>query len=155
MTVSSCFQTWETKWCEAWKICIWCVSVCWFIRHLGMCSVTFCVNWINQLVATISCRDDEFSPLKNSDTAEKDTPTTARQSLFKLHKKYLEHAGAVIKDGDDGVVEISPLCSYAGEGLEQFNGKTISYPFTLNKEMSTNGCWSQNNDYRMICFKFY
>ena len=79
--------------------------------------------------------DDEFSPLKNSDSAEKDNPTTARQSVFKLHKKYLEHAGAVINDdAGDGVVEISPLCSYAGEGLEQFSSKTISCPFTLNKE---------------------
>ena len=85
-------------------------------------------------------RDDEFSPLKNGDSAEKDTPTTARQSLFKLHKKYLEHAGAVIHDGDDDIVEISPLCSYAGEGLEQFSGKTIAYPFSLNKDASTNGC---------------
>ena len=37
------------------------------------------------------------------------------------------------------VVEISPLVSFTGEGLEQFRGKTVTYPFTLSEEKHTNG----------------
>ena len=79
-------------------------------------------------------REDEFSPLKNADTAAKDTPTTARQAVFDLHEKYLEDAGAVIDNAGDTehIIEISPLISYAGEGLEGLKGKTVKTPFVLN-----------------------
>ncbi|XP_076347129.1 UDP-N-acetylhexosamine pyrophosphorylase-like isoform X1 [Tachypleus tridentatus] len=43
-------------------------------------------------------RKNEFSPLKNSDGAEKDTPTTAREDLFDLHRRYLENAGGKIAE---------------------------------------------------------
>ena len=41
----------------------------------------------------------------------------------------------------EGVVEISPLVSYTGEGLEEFSGKTLSYPFSLSEEGQVNGVW--------------
>ena len=59
-------------------------------------------------------REEEFSPLKNADkVGVSDTPTTAREALLKLHKKYVEDAGGEVS----GQVEISPLLSYAGENL--------------------------------------
>ncbi|KAK4336826.1 hypothetical protein RND71_043947 [Anisodus tanguticus] len=42
-------------------------------------------------------RDEEFSPLKNHDSESKDTPTTARTSVFNLHKKYIEKSGGTCK----------------------------------------------------------
>jgi len=80
-------------------------------------------------------REEDFSPLKNSDTEAKDTPTTCRNDLYKLHAKYLKKAGIDVcsnkedennntfednnnnKIGKILQVEISPLASYAGEGL--------------------------------------
>ncbi|XP_053622725.1 UDP-N-acetylhexosamine pyrophosphorylase-like protein 1 [Plodia interpunctella] len=60
-------------------------------------------------------RDVEFSPVKNSDAAKKDCPTTARVDLLNLHRKYIRQAGGHIGDNID--VEISPLLSYGGENL--------------------------------------
>lgn len=115
-------------------------------------------------------REDEFSPLKNADGAEKDTPTTARHSLYNLHQRYILQAGGTFIDedgcalplipssenengyhnGTNGhdkscesqksclkyecpvICEISPLISYAGEGLEHLvSGKKFASPFLL------------------------
>jgi len=99
-------------------------------------------------------REDEFSPLKNADGAEKDTPKTARNALYSLHQRYILAAGGrfVDKAGnpiplipstlnnnaieletnnnevqksctrykEPVIVEISPLLSYSGEGLETY-----------------------------------
>lgn len=86
-------------------------------------------------------RDVEFSALKNADSVKKDCPSTAREDLIRLHRKYIREAGGIINDDID--VEISPLLSYGGENIQDLvNGEvfTIS-PFHLKsmEEAATNG----------------
>ncbi|KAF9074879.1 UDP-N-acetylglucosamine diphosphorylase [Rhodocollybia butyracea] len=69
-------------------------------------------------------RNQEFSPLKNAPGTGSDDPGTSRRDLLAQHKHYLETAGASVKDSVE--IEISPLVSYAGEGLESVKGKTYS-----------------------------
>lgn len=101
-------------------------------------------------------REEEFSPLKNADGAAKDTPTTCRNDLCALHRRYALAAGAVFvhadgtpypdiqrrqndtangqstHDADETVIcEISPLVSYAGEDLEKLKGGKLCPPVLL------------------------
>ncbi|KAH0954324.1 hypothetical protein HN011_005519 [Eciton burchellii] len=74
-------------------------------------------------------REEEFSPLKNSDSNDQDCPCTARANLLNLHKKWLLAAGA--KDVGENV-EISPSLSYAGEDLYQIaNNQLFTGPRIL------------------------
>ncbi|XP_033374393.1 UDP-N-acetylhexosamine pyrophosphorylase-like protein 1 isoform X3 [Parus major] len=82
-------------------------------------------------------REEEFSPLKNADTADKDTPTTARQALLAQHYRWALKAGAKFVDENGcripeklslsgtedppAVCEISPLVSYFGEKWKQLS----------------------------------
>lgn len=75
-------------------------------------------------------RSEEFSPVKNASGSTIDSPETARSDIMKLHKEYLIKSGADIKG--IGECEISPLVTYAGEGLNQYHGKHITLPFILN-----------------------
>ncbi|KAG7197020.1 hypothetical protein KM043_017555 [Ampulex compressa] len=59
-------------------------------------------------------REEEFSPLKNADSAKQDCPSTVRSDMLRMHKKWLLAAGAKSVIGD---VEISPLLSYAEDML--------------------------------------
>ncbi|KAG8322854.1 UDP-N-acetylhexosamine pyrophosphorylase [Homalodisca vitripennis] len=86
-------------------------------------------------------REDEFSALKNSDSSEKDNPSTAKRDLFSQHARFIRQAGGEII-GNPLVCEISPLLSYAGEGLKSVvEGKTFQSPLLLksSKEEITNG----------------
>ncbi|XP_070565093.1 UDP-N-acetylhexosamine pyrophosphorylase-like isoform X2 [Ptychodera flava] len=99
-------------------------------------------------------REDEFSPLKNSNKAEKDNPTTAKHALLSLHHRYILNAGGMIQDPDGTLIpaipsrkaseadsypvvcEISPLLSYAGEGLEQIcNQRKFTPPVLLTEKI--------------------
>ena len=69
-------------------------------------------------------RNEEFSPLKNAPGTGSDDPETSRRDLLAQHKRFLEKAGAHIKEGVE--IEVSPRLSYAGEGLEAIKGKTFT-----------------------------
>jgi UDP-N-acetylglucosamine/UDP-N-acetylgalactosamine diphosphorylase len=74
-------------------------------------------------------RDEEFSALKNADTAGKDCPSTARLDIYRLHKKYIEQANGIVI-GEE--CEISPLLSYSGEGIDSLvAGKNFDAPVHL------------------------
>ncbi len=64
-------------------------------------------------------REEEFSPIKNSSGV--DSPESARQMMTELHRTWLKNASAPEKFWKHERIEISPLLSYAGEGLENRN----------------------------------
>ncbi|KAK6049490.1 hypothetical protein COOONC_13006 [Cooperia oncophora] len=59
-------------------------------------------------------REDEFSPLKNAESVGKECLSTCKRDLASVNRKWLETAGAIIKD--DGPVYIDASASYCGEG---------------------------------------
>ncbi|KAF9245838.1 nucleotide-diphospho-sugar transferase [Melanogaster broomeanus] len=69
-------------------------------------------------------RKEEFSPLKNAPGTGSDDPETSRRDLLAQHGRFLENAGAHLKDGVE--IELSPLVTYSGEGLESVKGKTFT-----------------------------
>lgn len=71
-------------------------------------------------------REEQFAPVKNAPGSNADSPDTARAAILDLHRRWVEAAGGIV-EGDDGV-EVSPLVSYAGEGLEWVDGRTFRGP---------------------------
>lgn len=69
-------------------------------------------------------RKNEFSPLKNAPGTGSDDPETSRHDLLTQHRSFLESAGATVDKGVE--IELSPLVSYSGEGLENFKGKRFT-----------------------------
>lgn len=97
------------------------IHVCWifmnFLWHVCCTSsplllpclfVAFCFKWDRSFAVWEVIREDEFAPLKNADTADKDTPTTCRRSLLNLHHRYLLAAGADFVDKDGNLLPHIP-----------------------------------------------
>nr|POE79964.1 udp-n-acetylglucosamine pyrophosphorylase [Quercus suber] len=80
-------------------------------------------------------REDEFSPLKNAPGSAEDCPETSRKDILQQGSRFLGAAGATVtSEGDESGVEVSPLISYGGEGLEFLNGREIKAPAVIEKE---------------------
>ncbi|KAM3514031.1 hypothetical protein MY11210_002348 [Beauveria gryllotalpidicola] len=77
-------------------------------------------------------REDEFSPLKNAKGTGQDDEDTSRAAVMEQGERWAKAAGATVVA--DGGVEVSPLISYAGEGLEKFSGKTIQAPAVVERD---------------------
>ncbi|EJC98656.1 UDP-N-acetylglucosamine pyrophosphorylase [Fomitiporia mediterranea MF3/22] len=70
-------------------------------------------------------RNEEFSPLKNAPgTPAGDSPETSRRDLLAQQRRFLEAAGAKFAS-PEVEIELSPLVTYSGEGLESVKGKTF------------------------------
>lgn len=91
-------------------------------------------------------REDEFSPLKNGKGSPTDSPDTALRDLLNLHYNYIVKAGGKFEDSAEPssvVCEISPLFSYAGEGLEDVV-KDRQFSATKSTHLTADG--EEDND---------
>ncbi|KAJ3183940.1 hypothetical protein HK101_009864 [Irineochytrium annulatum] len=71
-------------------------------------------------------RNEDFSPLKNAPgSKDGDSPETSRAAILAQTVRFARKAGATVT-GEE--LEISPLVTYDGEGLEGLKGKTIKTP---------------------------
>jgi UDP-N-acetylglucosamine/UDP-N-acetylgalactosamine diphosphorylase len=64
-------------------------------------------------------REEEFAPVKNSKGV--DSPETARELILNLHKKWHMNAGIDSSKLSEKQIEISPLNSYYGENLSNYD----------------------------------
>ncbi|KAJ4366122.1 UDP-N-acetylglucosamine pyrophosphorylase [Neocucurbitaria cava] len=80
-------------------------------------------------------REDEFSPLKNARGTGEDDPDTSKQDILTQGKKWVQAAGAIVvsEEQKDGI-EVSPLISYGGEGLDFLKNRTIKAPAVIESE---------------------
>ncbi|KAL3833809.1 hypothetical protein ACJIZ3_008545 [Penstemon smallii] len=81
-------------------------------------------------------REEEFAPVKNANGSNFDTPDSARLLLLRLHARWVVNAGGFLTHSvplySTGV-EVSPLCSYAGENLEAIcRGRTFHAPCEIS-----------------------
>ncbi|CAL4997405.1 unnamed protein product [Urochloa decumbens] len=81
-------------------------------------------------------REEEFAPVKNANGATYDTPDSARLMLLRLHSRWVVAAGGFLTHSVPLYmtgVEVSPLCSYAGENLEAVcQGRTFHAPSEIS-----------------------
>ena len=77
-------------------------------------------------------RNDEFAPVKNEPGNPVDSPDSARAMISAQSKEWLLAAGAILEnDENNAMCEISAHLSYAGEGLEKYNGCVVKLPCYL------------------------
>ncbi|XP_010519007.1 PREDICTED: LOW QUALITY PROTEIN: UDP-N-acetylglucosamine diphosphorylase 2-like [Tarenaya hassleriana] len=79
-------------------------------------------------------REEEFAPVKNANGF--DTPESARLLVLRLHTRWVIAAGGFLTHSvplfQTGV-EVSPVCSYAGENLEPIcRGRTFHAPCEIS-----------------------
>jgi len=80
-------------------------------------------------------REDEFSPLKNARGTGEDDPDTSKNDIMTQGAKWVQAAGGVVvSEGEENGVEVSPLISYGGEGLDFLKDRTIKAPAAIEKE---------------------
>ena len=80
-------------------------------------------------------REDEFSPLKNAKGTGEDDPDTSRKDILSQGARFVKEAGGtVISESEETGVEVSPLISYGGEGLEFLKGREIKTPAVIEKQ---------------------
>lgn len=81
-------------------------------------------------------REEEFAPVKNASGSNYDTPESARLLLLRLHARWVVAAGGFLTHSVPLYatgVEVSPLCSYAGENLEAIcRGRTFHAPCEIS-----------------------
>ncbi|XP_010504992.1 PREDICTED: UDP-N-acetylglucosamine diphosphorylase 2-like isoform X2 [Camelina sativa] len=81
-------------------------------------------------------RDEEFAPVKNANGSNFDTPESARLLVLRLHTRWVIAAGGFLTHSVPLYatgVEVSPLCSYAGENLEAIcRGRTFHAPCEIS-----------------------
>ncbi|EXC23126.1 putative UDP-N-acetylglucosamine pyrophosphorylase [Morus notabilis] len=77
-------------------------------------------------------REEEFAPVKNANGSNFDTPDSARLLVLRLHSRWVVAAGGFLTHSVPLYatgVEVSPLCSFAGENLEPIcRGRTFHAP---------------------------
>ncbi|XP_018440807.2 UDP-N-acetylglucosamine diphosphorylase 2 isoform X3 [Raphanus sativus] len=81
-------------------------------------------------------REEEFAPVKNANGSSFDTPESARLLVLRLHTRWVIAAGGFLTHSVPLYatgVEVSPLCSYAGENLEAIcRGRTFHAPCEIS-----------------------
>ena len=85
---------------------------------------------------------DEYAPVRNPNGKPIASPEKAMEHITRLHLRYLEQAGAIVEraaNGEPGRVEISPLVSVRGEGLEDFAGVSIHTPCCILDRSEVDG----------------
>ncbi|ORY28716.1 nucleotide-diphospho-sugar transferase [Rhizoclosmatium globosum] len=81
--------------------------------------------FVEKLAVLETPRKEEFSPLKNGPgSKDGDSPDTSRADVLAQHKRFIEAAGGTVV----GDVELSPLVTYGGEGLDKLNGVALQGP---------------------------